>query len=363
MISVQPIHIKQYIAQDRKQYTKSLPYKFYISWEDALWDIINSFGIPKGSKILVPSFFCTDVMNNMKDHGLSPLYYKVDENLQPDPQEVRKLVKTYNPSFLVLFHAVGIQNDCMNSQFINTLPSELIIIEDGVHRIVNPSEVKLYAPHHIVINSFRKVVPLQGSFLFGQAAFINKLKGAATSTFFYSWSIIFFWWLMQIFFTLQKYTPVLPISLLLGRLGEICMLRRYDIIGDEKAAGFCPAFFKKMYFRLDFKRIKEHKRKQVLEYETYLNSSAVYRVPGYSHDDRGELRGYPIIAKRDMAKAIISFCREHGLLIRAELDDSKWAKKRSIMYLPLGPHVEIEDIKIISTIFNRAVSSVHNTSP
>lgn len=363
MISVQPIQLKKYLAIQNKKNEPSIPHKFYISWEDALWDVVKSFGISNGSIILVPSFFCIDVMQNMKDHGLVPRYYEVDDNLQPEAQRLLKVIDQEKPTFLVLFHAVGIQNDCVNKDFIQSLPPDLIIIEDCVHRITNPSEIELFAPNHIAINSFRKVVPLQGSLLFGRQQFIKKLNGASHSTMIYSWSIVFLWYAMQVFLTLQKVIKESFISRIFGILGEKAMLVGYDIIGDEVHAGYCPSFFKKMYFHLDFDHIKEYKRTQVAEYEAHLAHTSYFQVPSMTDQDKSEIRGFPIIVEKKKAQKIISYCRSNGLLLRPELDDSKWTKKRSIMYLPLGPHVEIEDIKKISTIFNRAVRSAHNTSP
>ncbi len=51
--------------------------------------------------------------------------------------------------------------------------NEKTIIEDCVHRITDPNKIKLLTPHHIRIDSLRKVTPVQGSNLYGNSNFID----------------------------------------------------------------------------------------------------------------------------------------------------------------------------------------------
>lgn len=351
MIPVQPVFTTAYFSKKKQLLPKNTSSQFYLSWEDAVWDVVKSFQIKKNSIILVPSFFCVDVMNNMKDHGLIAQYYEVDINLQPIKTDLVQKIKKLQPAMIVLFHAVGITNNVVTKEFIQSLPKELFIIEDCVHRVTNPSEIRLFSERHILINSFRKDVPLQGSFLFAKKEFIRKLTGAE-NTLLYSWSVILLWICMQISYLLQQY-----IHNSFGKLAQWFMLRGYDIIGDEKKAGNCPGFFADLYMKLDFERIKSVKKTQVQEYKKNIKQNHMYYVPQFSPEDEAELRGYPIIVSKKKSKEIISLLRDKGLLIRAELEDSKWTQDKTIFYLPLGLHIKKEDTITVSSLFNSIISA------
>ena len=352
MIPVQPVFSLQYFSNKKQIVPHNISSQFYLSWEDGLWDIIRSFNIQKDSIILVPSFFCVDVMNNMKAHGLIAQYYEVDNNLQPNKIDLLQKIEKLKPAMIVLFHAVGITNKLVTKEFINTLSKELFVIEDCVHRVTNPSEIILCSERHILINSFRKDVPLQGSFVFGNKHIINQLKGPGT-TFFYSWSVIILWFLMQMSYLLQQY-----IYNSFGKLAEWFMLRGYDIIGDEQKAGNCPQFFADLYMHLDFPKIKAIKKEQVAVYKKELRKNEFYYVPQFSSQDKGELRGFPIVMQKKYGEQIITSLRENGLFIRAELNDSLWTKDKIIVYLPLGLHVSLSDIRHITQTINRKLIRV-----
>lgn len=356
MIPVQPLLHKRYFHNKYNSVTHIHPHKFYLSWEDALWDVVRSLDIKKGSIVLVPSFFCVDVTNNMRSHGLDPRYYHLDDNLQPNKHSLLQLIKIEKPAVIVLFHAVGITNICINNKFIQSIPQEIIVIEDCVHRVVNPSKVVLYSQNHLVINSFRKVVPLQGSLLFGSKEFVEKLNGSNKNTLLYSWSVLMLWYLMQLCLKIQKYCQIYTVATVFGRIAEYLMMKGYDIIGDSDTPGGCPEYFKNNYFQLDFEQIKKIKSKQIVEYKNLINKSNLYRIPHFAESDASELRGLPIILDKKDARNLINEMRNKGVLIRAELDESLWTSTKSIIYLPVGVHLERSDITYVSYTFNAALA-------
>lgn len=352
MIPVQPTLFWKYFHSKRTQFPPGISTSSYLSWEDGLWDIMRSFSIKKNSKVLVPSFFCVDVMNNMKNHGLEPMYYDVDSNLQPDKKKVLSAISKIKPQIIILFHPVGISNKLVTETFFKKLPRDIFVIEDCVHRITSPSEVILYNSNHFIINSFRKVVPLQGSLVIGNEQTISKLQ-RSENTFWYTWSVVLLWIGMQVCLMVQKY-----VNERFGKWAEDLMLKGYNIIGDEYFPGNCPAFFSNLYQYLDFKKIKRIKQKQVIQYEHLLIKSDFFYTPKISQADKKELRGYPIITSKKTAIPIINSFRKQDIYIRPELDDSKWSKQRTIMYLPLGPHIDSANIVKITSILNKAVLGV-----
>ncbi len=352
MIPVQPVFSKTYFKKTTQTLPKGISSQIYLSWEDGLWDLLRSFSIKKNAVILVPSFFCIDVIHNMQEHGLKAIYYEVDNNLQPNREELLAKIKQYNATLVVLFHPVGISNKLVTEDFIQTLGNKIFIIEDCVHRATNPSEIKIYSERHVLVNSFRKVVPLQGSLIVGRTNLISQLYGS-NNTLFYSWSVIFLWILMQCSFINQTY-----IFNKFGLLAEWFMLKGYDLIGNIQNSGYCPHFFGKLYYQLDFNKIKRTKVEQVTIYKSHLNKDNNYYVPFFSKEDEKELRGFPIIIKKSLEKHIISYIRSKGIYIRAELNDSVWSKNRTIFYLPLGLHLDQNRIKHIASVMNQAIMNI-----
>lgn len=355
-IPVQPVVSLKYFKKEKSNLPSGISSAFYLSWEDVLWDIIISFQIKKDTIVLVPSFFCVDVMNNIKDHGLTPIYYEVDKNLQPIQQDIEFKIKRHNVTFLVLFHAVGITNKLITKKFIQGLSKDIFIIEDCVHRITNPKEVIIYSDKHVVINSLRKVIPLQGSCIFAMKHVIDQLKGPQ-KTVNYSWSVIILWIAMQIALLIQQ----LFIKNM-GLCAEWFMLKGYDIIGDNKKTGYCPQIFNYLYFRLNFDHIKNIKREQSQLYSSLIVKNSNCYTPRFTKLDDGELRGYPLILKKTIAKKIILSFRIQNIYIRPELNDSKWTQDRTIIYLPMGLHIQTRHIRYITTLLNSSVARYSKSS-
>ncbi len=355
-IIVQPVISLRYFHKEKSRIPNDISTAFYLSWEDVLWDICKSFQIKHNSVVLVPSFFCVDVMNNMKAHGLNPQYYEVDSQLQPVKSDLLKKINQTEPAFIVLFHAVGITNNLVTKEFIQKISKDIFIIEDCVHRITNPEEVHIYSEKHVLINSLRKVVPLQGSCIFAKKNIIKQLQGPH-NTFLYSSAVIVLWLIMQFNFLLQKF--VIKHA---GLFAEWSMLKGYDIIGDNVKPGYCPRFFYTLYTHLDFHYIKKIKQEQANLYTSLICHDSESYTPKFNQSDKGELRGYPIVMQKTFAKKIIQQLRSKKIYIRPELIDSKWTQDRDIMYLPMGLHVTKYHIHYLASLFNSSVTNYSKSS-
>ncbi|MBI2617277.1 hypothetical protein HYW55_04040 [Candidatus Gottesmanbacteria bacterium] len=355
MIPVQPTCLWRYLSIQKRVNRRKIESRFYLSWEDGLWDIVRSYPITDGSTILVPSFFCLDVIKNIKSHGLVPKYYSLDDNLQPDVKMLQTQIKKENPKILVLFHAVGIQNRCVTKAFIRRLPGNLIIVEDAAHRMIDPKDLKLYRENYFCITSLRKVVPLQGSFVYARKHTLGKLIGPE-KTFRYSSGVLLLWLFMQIALILQKYIPLKSISIACGKIAEYFMQKSYDLIGNNILPGYCPSIFARIYGAFDYMHIRNVKENQIRIYNKMIASEmkqdrSHFSIPTFSLLDFGNLRGYPIVLPSSTASKIIAFLRSNGILVKVELEGSPWTRSKTIIYLSLGLHVETRDITTISKIF------------
>src|SRR3989344_8457166 len=141
---------------------------FYHSFEDALWDLLKNKKIPRGSLFLIPDFYCGDVLENIRLHGYKFIHYPLDKNFQIKVSKFSKILKKHPPDAVVIFHACGITSRLLSDlSWIKVLDKKTLLIEDSVHRVINPSKLKLVSDSHFIIDSLRKISPLYGSSMYG----------------------------------------------------------------------------------------------------------------------------------------------------------------------------------------------------
>ena len=347
MISPQPIHLARYLNSKRGKVPVSTKRLFYMSWEDALWDVLEKKHVEKRSYVLVPEFFCGDVESNIISHGYKICHYPVNKDLTSDSKILSEKIKFYNPKVVVILDAVGIKNKLFESLFwMRSMGDDAILIEDSVHRVVNAQDIMFYRKNHFVIDSLRKVVPLQGSCLYGRKEDINFWVPPVTQSWFYSLKVVSLWLLMNLLWHLS-----------MNRIAEKIMTAGYDVIGDAKRPARGWLVFDELQRYLDFKKIYETNRKQVGIYEKELLSLLPVKIT-YSKKDKKELRGWPIILDLKYAQKVLDYIRAKGLIIRFELNDSKWSKKQKIIYLPLGPYFNYKQQIEVCRIVKNAILQI-----
>ena len=329
MIRQKPIFLYKYLGLKRNHLQKNVKRLFYLSWEDALWDILEKKQVIKNSIVLVPEFFCGDVEENIRNHGYRIRYYPVNSRLTTSPKQLITSIKKYNPKVLVILHPIGITNQLFSSHYwAKYLDINTILIEDCVHKIVDPSKLKFIKKNHFIIDSLRKVVPLQGSSLYGKIDDLDFKSPPFYQSIFYSIKVHYLWLLMN-FFWFFKITNKARKTMKTG----------YDLIGDSKkpATGFFLFAFIQKFINID--KIKTIKETQVEFYEKNIKTN----IP-YSANDKSELMAYPIrLPLISTPPSPFDF----------ELNDSKWSKKQKIIYLPLGPYLNNQDLQKIVEFFNK----------
>jgi hypothetical protein len=353
MLSLQPVFLSQYLNffHSSWQLNQGIKTLFYLSWEDALWDVLRHKNIPNKSVILVPDFFCDDVENNMRAHGLSVAHYPVNADLQTTQSQILHAIQRNQPSIIVVFHAVGISSHLLEQrEWIKTLSANSILIEDCVHRIIDPSQVRFYKKNHLMITSLRKVSPLQGSVLFGRSEDILFEESNSLSSWWYSIKVTVLWFLMNINARLaHTFYFYSKLAKLFSLQAEQCMLIGYDLIGDNLAPAKGLPLFYWLYTHFNFDSIKITKIYQAQLYEKLFFGQPLI----YKPSDRKELRGWPLILSLDVAKSFLEKVRNEGLYLRFELNNSEWSKKQKIVYLPIGPHISTEQQKTVAALVKK----------
>ncbi|MFO0703650.1 MAG: hypothetical protein U0525_02910 [Patescibacteria group bacterium] len=359
MIPVQPYNIFAYISKKNTYKTgKNIKELNYLSWEDAVWDIIKYKNIPKGSTALIPSFWCGHVVKNLRNHGVICQFYDVDENFQTSEELLMQRISELNPLIVVVLHAVGIENKLIteNNNWIKSLPRETILIEDSVHSVINPSKLKIRKTNHFIIDSWRKVMPLQGAAMNGSKSDVDWSEPPLTQSFFYSLSIFLLWIIFQLALWAESKNRenMAKIAKMFGMLAEYFMIKGYDIIGEDDFAAATLPIFVRYRKRLNYEKIEKIKKSQVEKYESKLSEvfeTNIVQKVSMSEKDKGRLRGFPIIMNLERAEEMLRNLRKNGLFVRFELNDSPWSKLRKVIYLPLGPQLTTRDVdKVINIV-------------
>ncbi len=353
MKPVQPaLHPAYFSLQKQTQLPHS---QFFLSWEDALWHLLNEHEIPSGATVLVPSFFCWDVVENMAAHGLRAAVYEIEKDLQPNREHFIKLLRTERPHIVVIFHAVGITNTLFTNteDWLRYLSKETVLIEDCVHKILEPEKISFITPNHYLLDSLRKVVPVQGNWLYSNHPVRAVSTETRMRTLWYRWQVVFWWICMQLFLVAAYYCPLSQLQTALNVLAEKTMLWGYDVIGDHILASPGSAGMKELSHHLSFNTIKTAKKSQVAVYnqctEKLYTKKWFFKIP-FAQSDAGELRGYPVGITARYAEECLAQLRAAGLLVRFELNDSPWSEQQKVIYLPLGPLYTANDCQAVCQV-------------
>lgn len=340
MVPIYPVGFRNYFSWKKRETPPTIGYAFYLSWEDGLWSLLEAYQIPNGSKILIPEFYCMDVVENMKAHDLVPVWYPVDRNFQTDPKIFASYLQKHSPAVVVIFHAVGITNTLFDvfALWKLSLPKDTLLIEDAVHRVVNPRHIHLLTNRHFIMDSLRKVVPGMGSRMFGN---IPKIKKHSLQAIPYQLSV-YWWWLVFQFF----------IHIRLSAFAERAMQAGYEKIGDSFYGATGWSIFRKLADHIDYDFIYKTKEKQVQRYKKLFSgifAKKIFFPIDFPQEDQKHLRGFPLGIYKDHKEKIIQRIRTK-LLLRLELEGSPWTKKYGVIYLPLGPHISYKDQQNIASL-------------
>lgn len=322
---------------------------YYHSFEDALWDLLVNKKIPKNSNVLLPDFYCSDVLVNIEKHGFKYVLYKLNDHFQISPQQFQNYVQKYNPTVIVIFHACGITSHLLTQKkLLKQISKKALLIEDSVHRIVDFSDLKLLRENHFLIDSLRKVTPLPGSCLYGKESSLSFPQ--ASPNFFSKY-------FLQSFFMFGLFRSLLTFGFLINSARVIKWSHNYllkvhdDIIGDSLVSHGGIKFFLKLIDRIDISKIESLKAHQVEVYEKSLEKlfkkNKFYKIK-ISNYDKGKLHVYPLGYKNKPDIKLEDYLYKLGFVVFFKFPDSDWSKTRGVLFLPLGFHISDTDIKLLS---------------
>ncbi len=363
---LQPYNIFAYLQKEKQVWPNGIVREVYLSWEDALWDLLPRLGYRKNSLILVPSFYCTDVVENMISHGYRVKLYEVGKDLVANEVEVRKLIDELQPDIVINFSPEGM-GFTLPFSVARSLHIRTLLVTDMVHRIPYPSgEFFPENDRSLILNSFRKVTPFTGAI----AIYTRNARERGKNTYPYSYFIRAFWlWHVYLF---ELWFAKLLRSTRLAIIAENTLKKHNDLIGDSFQPASLWRIFLHLYDRIAVKKVVEIKIAQSIKYFDKLsriiqcNKQVWLGVHDYSKSDEdgftqvasyGNLRGFPLIMKPKVAQEFIDKARQKGFFVVSQLDDCEWSKKHKLILLPLGPELKIKQQEKLIQIVASALTS------
>ncbi len=129
--------------------------------------------------ILLPSYICESVLVTLKLRSVSYLFYKVDQNLTPNIEHIKLLCDSYSVKAVVIIDYMGkSQSDIITPHCDYFINKGVELIQDCVHSLCI-NGYKIYGDY--AYNSFRKILPFEGSFLISKQ--VIKIEFAPSSNF------------------------------------------------------------------------------------------------------------------------------------------------------------------------------------
>ena len=359
MLTVQPPFIADYFVRNKiigepKHGHRS----FYLSWEDAFWQIVNLYITKPSAVVLVPEFYCGNVIEHMREHGLVVKTYPVDAKLQTNSRNLIAAIKATRPDIVIIFHAAGIPNTLFKRtrEWLPRLGENVILIEDSVHNIIDPQKIIFLNQRHFLIDSLRKVVPVQGSNLYSPVPLptISILTQLRTAP--YRLGVLGWWTLMQIFLVGAYWATNKNWQDLCNRIAEWAMLQGYNLIGKSRLPSVGISYMDPLSRKIATAKIERVKYLQAKAYRSALERllrTDHFWLPDMKVGNDKYLRGFPLIVDLKIAPVFLKYFRSAGVMLRFELDDCVWSERQKIVYLPMGLHICDSDLKIVIDLLAR----------
>ncbi len=339
-----------------KRYTlpEGLQQYYFFSFEDGLWELLRQRQIPVGSVIFIPDFYCIDVVENIEQHGYRVVFYPLDEHFQIEAKDFSQLICQHHPRVVVIFHACGITSQLVaDDSWPTGMSDEIIVIEDNVQRLTDPEQLTITRKNHLVMDSLRKVSPLQGSMMYGHKSGFDVAgqiwqphKGLAE----FGYVIAATAW-----YTLFRMTLGMAMKFELVGLTkfahEVILKKHDDLVGDSTRGYLGWSGAKWVHSHFNFARVAESKTQQVIQYQAELDvllTSSHAKSYFYSihipATDFGKLHVFPVGLRRPLSSSALNWLHQHGAVVWSKFPDAPWSRSRGVLFLPLGFHVSNADI-------------------
>lgn len=306
---------------------------FYLSFEDALWALFAARKIEPGSSVLLPAFFCTEVMQNLRKHGFEVRTYRLDARLRCDRAALDAELEKH-PDVLILFRALGL--DCPAPIELSERVSGVkLIVEDCAHALIDPAQVRIEDSRHAMIDCLRKVTPLQGSHLYVREGPKGAL-GYSRRSWGYRFRAMGLYLLWRLVFLCARLTSSAEIWSASERLFE----RFNSTIGT--GSGAPGTRLEEYLFRcIDLDLIKERRVAIGRIYrngiERTCGSGGLLIDLDLAQEELCKLKFYPLRSSRATWERLKPRLESRGIFLDLMYDDSPQCGDEVYVMLPLAP--------------------------
>jgi hypothetical protein len=320
---------------------------FYLSFEDALWEVIKQHRF-ENKKVLLPSFFCADVSSRIAERGFDLYYYSLDEDLRFNHEDFLNQIKNSAFAFVVIYYPMGMKDSVPSIEWFRELLTEkTLLIEDYADTLLAENEIKIIDSNHIAIDSVRKLLPIQGARIWQ-----SKLPSEINTFNIYRLRALILWNLCRFIgfiFNILKFNWIDNIRWHIFSMHS-------DLIGSSSSAS---RGFKFDRMILDYICVDKYKslRCQVIQF--YIDSFSLFEF----HNPWGMVK----VAKSDISNTRFIVFRgpkgslsklseqleQHGISNDTHFDDSPLGLKFDFLLLPTSFNInkDITD-KIAQICFN-----------
>ncbi len=350
-----------FLHKQRSLVPSGVKQTYWLSFEDALWELLPQRDIAQGSLVLIPDFYCMDVVENIRAHGYRTEFYQLDDQFQINESAFKARVTQVQPAVVVLFHAAGLQCKLVSESVIQWLGQQkCLVIEDCVHRLVDPSHVKLFGSHHLVMDSLRKVSPLPGSMVYelhDAATFKPRQQRVATNRqsskgsfveYLYQYRVAYWFAVFQL---TQWAAVVSRLSWLMRFAHQVILKKHDDLVGDSCSGYLGWGVWRYLHSHIDYEKLCKLKEMQAKQYAALFQpvfkqrSEFFYQV-SISVEDQPRLHVYPLGLRKPLSSDHLHWLHKQGVVVWPKFPDSPWAKSRGVLFLPLGYHISSADIAL-----------------
>jgi hypothetical protein len=344
MINYYQPRLRPFLKLVPNKFPQSLDWRYYHSFEDGLWDIIQNKFPHRCITVLVPDFYCSDVLDNIRRHGHKYIYYQVDKNYQISPARFARYLWTYEPEIIIIFDACGIKNKLFyDRSWIKEVKKEALIIEDCVHRLVNPEEIKLIDKRHILLDSLRKVSPLPGSRMIGTKPGLSFLPEKKFNFSGYFLKTLYYYVLFR---AVLRAGFWLNDNKMVTWAHRNLLKKHDDVIGDRYIPQAGWSGFKPLIARIDYEKIQKIKIAQIRSYKKIL--AGLFKLNKFfeikiSPGDEKEMHVYPLGTTINVSM---------NIPVWPKFEDVPWSRDKKVLFLPLGFHIGDKDILYIKKRLN-----------
>lgn len=358
MINYYQPFLLPFLRRKRYRLPSHIRQTYFVSFEDALWVLLRTKHIAKGSTVLIPDFYCTDVVDNIQHHGYAVVRYKVDRNFATSKAKLTSYIDKYRPSVVILFHACGLPalSNAHMASIISTY-TNVLFIEDTVHRLTNPQDIHIYGTNHVMIDSLRKVSPLPGSFLYQARSDAEVLPDRITR----EWQYVVSSFALYTVFRFCFVTGTVLSWPALIRFAHTVLLKRHDdVIGDSIGGYPGHPIIPKIHAHIHFAKVRAFKERQVLLYmsllQPFLRTHRDWSIPSIDRKIYGDLHVFPLILSGSDApiiyKQIETYLLHHGIVCWFKFPDAPWSRNHLVLFLPLGFHIGNRHIHSIARVLS-----------